>query len=575
LDRQVVDGFWLPRSVREAVFDAGTVYTTHSFAQGRQVGAGDEGAVTARWPVLDGGAWERLLAALEANRARAPRGEAFWARFEAALPRVARRFADPSDPLHRAALDTLPAYTGYSEAMIRATLGAMDLWALDQFPAAYRLAPALEAATRWQPMGDLPGRLRFYPHGTWERFAVRLPGSARRPLFDAARPPDRVIGYAAGNVPGTALLISFLALSTTVGSDAPPPVVVVKNSRREPILAPLLLDALEAADPDLVATTAVLVWDYADGAVQERVLGAADLVIAAAGDDTIAQIGDSLHRAATAVAGAREPRFHRHGHKVSFSAIGRDVLGRGQALDPEGTPLLSAVALLAVLDSVFWDQHGCLSSRIHFVEVGSDAEYAPVEYAARLAQALGLIAPVLPRGAWPRRRLHDRFDRYKLLEQTGKVRVVSAYDDEFVVILDERGLDATGFSAQVNECEGRVIVVRPVAELMEVPEGYLKLVPPGNLQSLSIATGRPGEEVTAPFLRFAEACGARGVTAIRTVGRGAFPQLAYSWDGLVPLDLVRRRTEGHFTTVEFDTPYDDLVATYRLLLQQGPVPGAA
>jgi hypothetical protein len=71
------------------------------------------------------------------------------------------------------------------------------------------------------------------------------------------------------------------------------------------------------------------------------------------------------------------------------------------------------------------------------------------------------------------------------------------------------------------------------------------------------------------MLQFAEACGARGVTAIRTVGRGAFPQLAYSWDGLIPLDLVRQRPPGWFTTIEFEAPYDEMLATYRLLLKRG------
>ena len=99
------------------------------------------------------------------------------------------------------------------------------------------------------------------------------------------------------------------------------------------------------------------------------------------------------------------------------------------------------------------------------------------------------------------------------------------------------------------------------------------LLPAANLQSLSVATGQEGEGLTDGFLRFAEACGAQGVTAIRTVGRAAFPQMAYSWDGLIPLDLVRQRPEGHFSTIEFDAPYDEIVDTYRLFLRQGAALG--
>jgi hypothetical protein len=88
------------------------------------------------------------------------------------------------------------------------------------------------------------------------------------------------------------------------------------------------------------------------------------------------------------------------------------------------------------------------------------------------------------------------------------------------------------------------------------------------LQSLSVAVGRPGEGLSHRFLEFATACGERGVTAIRVVGRGAFPQLAYSWDGLLPLDLVRRRPAGHFTTIEFDRPFDAVLETYRSFVTQ-------
>ena len=180
------------------------------------------------------------------------------------------------------------------------------------------------------------------------------------------------------------------------------------------------------------------------------------------------------------------------------------------------------------------------------------------------------VAKEAPRGAWPRQPLHDRFDRYQALAATGQVQVLSAYDDEFLVVVDERPLPsdrqraAAQWLNQINDCQGRVIVVRPVASLMEIPDRYLALLPAPNLQSLSVAVGQAQAGLTPAFLRFAAACGARGVTAIRTVGRGAFPQLAYSWDGLLPLDLVCSRPPGHFTTIEFDDPLAEIAATWEL-----------
>jgi hypothetical protein len=107
---------------------------------------------------------------------------------------------------------------------------------------------------------------------------------------------------------------------------------------------------------------------------------------------------------------------------------------------------------------------------------------------------------------------------------------------------------------------------------MEIPN-ILQMLPASNLQSLSIASGTFGSEMDERFLQFAGACGKCGVTAIRTVGRGAFPQLSYSWDGFIPLDLVCQRTAGHFTTLEFNRPYDQILETFRLMQQRGATLG--
>jgi hypothetical protein len=43
--------------------------------------------------------------------------------------------------------------------------------------------------------------------------------------------------------------------------------------------------------------------------------------------------------------------------------------------------------------------------------------------------------------------------------------------------------------------------------------------------------------------------------------------MAHSWDGLIPLDLVRARPAGWFSTIEFDAPYDQMLTTYRQMLE--------
>jgi len=355
----MIDGFWLPRQVRDQVLAATTQYATLSFAKGRPCQPDDAGAVTVRWPVLEPADWQRLLACLRSARERAPSGQAFWDRLQAALLTVGRHLADPHDPLQVLALASLPGYTGYSEPMIRLALGAMDLVALDQMPAAFALAPTVQATRGWQRLNGLPGRLRCYPasrgHGSSglrRRLRRGLDGDDRL-LFGPPLLPDLVVGYGAGNVPGTALLITFLAMATTLAGH-PQPAVVVKNSRREPIFSPLVLSALEAVDPELVSCAAVLVWDYEDSLIQELLLSQANLVIAAASDETIAQIGRALDGAASngKNLGARgKPLFHAHGHKVSLSAIVREVLAYVLCDPVTSHPVLDIFAMLAALDS--------------------------------------------------------------------------------------------------------------------------------------------------------------------------------------------------------------------------------
>jgi len=568
-----IDGFWLPKDVRKKLLTPQSEYITCSFANGRPCEPDADGAITARWPRLPEGQWKFLLAELEKNRQLAPSGQEFWNRLINALRQAGKRFSDPSDALRIQALASLPGYTGYSEPMIRLTVGSLGMFSLEKFPLAYSLSPTTRAKRSWQKMPGFPGRLRFYPSRRRRaRYPRRLPRMrtvptfTQRALFRKLLSPEVIVGYGAGNIPGTALMIAFLSQSITLAGGRVP-VTVIKNSRSEPIFSPLVLNILEEVDPELFSTVAVLVWDYEDAYVQNFLTNHADLVIAAASDETIAEIQAQIdHTQDEQNRDSSHPiRFHPHGHKVSFSAISRQTLKKECIDQKSGQSFFDIVTLLAALDSTLWDQHGCLSSRIHFVEAGSDGHYTPLEYAKRLEEQLRLISDFIPRGAWPLQQLHDRFDRYKNLEMTGKVQVISQYGDEFLVILENRRLTPSAFRSQVNDCQGRVIIVQPVSDLREIPNRYLRMLPAENLQSLSVAVGKPGEGLTDSLLHLAEMCGACGVTAIRTIGRAAFPQLAYSWDGYLPLDLVRQRPRGHFTTIEFDYPYDQILETYQLL----------
>jgi len=515
---QVFEGFWLPKALRERML-ADATWETAWLKGGTLTTEDAPGAVAMRWPRFAPTDWNALLAGLQ--EARTVGGREVLARWQAVLDLALAQLAEQSPAM----LPVLSACTGYSEQMLALALGQGGLISPSSLAAALEFQPTWSVAKKWGQMPGLPGRVRFFPQRTLDRATSRLVSGS--PLCRPAAPIDLALGYAAGNVPGTALVIALLGglANCATGDEALAPAVLVRNSRHEPLFAPWVLSVVEAIDPALVAGLAVLIWDYEDQAWQGELMRCAGLMIAAAGDDTIAALDATRAKVAPAL------RFHRHGHKASFAAIGnqRSTIGNRQ----------SAIPHLAALDSALWDQNGCLSARVHFV-VGDVDEYAQV-----LVGEMRALSAALPRGATPRRFIHRAFDAYTALASSSPVRVYSTYDDDFAVVVDVREWDAEILRRAVNACQGRVIVARPVKDVLDVP-AVLRWLPPANLQSVSVAMD--DERV----LEFAEAAGACGVTAVRSLGRAAFPQLAYSWDGFLPLDVGHLRPPGHFTTIEFD-----------------------
>ena len=564
--QNAIDGFWLPSNIRNEMTNSDTRYIYSTFTQGKPCESNVPGAITARWPAVDQAFLAGIVKKLQAGSKTSPIGQEYWNRLEKALKELSKRISDPGDPLQKQILGAVPPYTGFSKPMIAIMLRALNMMSLDQMPKAYRYSKKCLPARDWESIDSLPGQLLFTHTSRVGGLMAKILGSGRSLTLRAITPPEFILGYGAGNVPGTALLIALLGQSVTL-TGCTPPTVLVRNSRREPIFTPLILQGIEAIDAELVAGIGVIIWDYQDSELQDSLLAQSDLVIAAAGDDTITEINRQITSTNKKRGTRTKIKFHQHGHKVSFSAISHDVLQK-DLTDPEiQQSVIEVVAVLAGLDSIYWDQYGCLSSRIHFIEQQDGNYHTVQDYAERLVTHLRSISALLPRGCTPLRNLRDTFDRYKTLESGGQVKVISAYNDEFLVVVDSRSLDPLSFYAVVNSCMGRVIIVRGVSDLLDVPRKFLSMLPEQNLQSLSIGLGPQGDDgLDDRFLEFAGECAREGVTAIRSLGRGAFPQLVYSWDGLIPLDLVASRPEGWFSTIEFDDPYQEIIATYRRFL---------
>jgi hypothetical protein len=563
------DGFWFPPSVRDAILAPDKAYEYLHFKGGMPVPESDDDTVTMRWPRLSSDDWSQAFSILRQNQQQAQE-ENWHERLPQAMHRMQAAWTDRLNVLRHGVLEALETCTGHSVGMLNVALSLLELISIDdlQQAASSRFTQAVKH--HFVNYNGLPGCVRFFGEEWWSSLIpqglTRLRGYRERSWPLRQRPTKVIVGYAAGNVPGTGLLLILLALATAVGTGNPPPVILIKNSRNEPLFTPLVLAALALIDPALVNTTLVTIWDYTDTALQEYLLSQADLVVAAASDETIQDLGRVLQRVTTA---SHPIRFHGHGHKVSFSTVGRECLQIGRTAAGETIPLVDVVALLASLDVALWNQQGCLSSRVHFVEQANDSQYhSPEVYGRAVVQSLRALNEFMPKGIARKRQIHNLFDKYQAAAAGGLVQVLSDYDDDFLVVLEQRRLAPDQFKELVNDCQGRTVAIVPVGDVMEVTQRYLRQVHREHLQSMSVALGDPDTPGIDPrLLRYAEALGAVGITSIRTVGRGAFPQLAYSWDGLLPLDLTAERPKGHFTALEFDQPWEQIHQTHRLIRQ--------
>jgi hypothetical protein len=567
--RRQYDAFWFPASVRDAIMTSDRHFEYLHFSKGSQVPDRGDETVTVRWPRLDLHDWEQVLNILAGSR-RHTQVERWRQQLPWAMNRMQALWADRANPLREDVLHALETCTGHSAGMLDVALNLLDLVSVEdlQRAASCRFTHAIK--NEFVPLDVLAGRVRFFADGMWSNQVssslLRFGSYRDRDWRLHRRPADCLLGYAAGNVPGTGLLLVLLGLSMAADGGIPPPLILIKNSRHEPLFTPLVLTALELVDPTLLSTTLVTIWDHADRTLQEYLISKADLVIAAASDETVAELGQTVRQVSSR---SRPVRYHPHGHKVSFCTVSRECLEAGRTMPDSDVPWVHAVALLTSLDTALWNQQGCLSSRVHFVEQGDEqAFHQPEVYGQAVVRELRALDKAMPRGISQGRQIHNLFDKYQAMASAGGLQVLSDYDDDFLVFVDRRLLSGEQFREIVNDCQGRTVAIIPVGDIMDVPERYLKEMHPQHLQTMSVAAGDPDQPGLDPrFLGFAEAIGVLGVTSIRTVGRGAFPQLAYSWDGLIPLDLAVKRQKGHFTTVEFDEPWVQIRRTYRLVKQ--------
>lgn len=395
------------------------------------------------------------------------------------IDRVAARLQDAADPLRSAAEATLPAVTGLSAPMVRRVLDGM---------AGDWRAPRLRELLRAEFANPevLDG---FRPHagGRTRAFGPRLATH----IFS-------------GNVPGvavTALVRSLLVKAATLG----------KTAAGEPFFPALFARGVAEEDAGLGACIAVARWPGGDAALEAIALERADAVVVYGGAEAVAEV-----RARTPASA----RFVGYGHRLSFGVVAREALSTSSAAN---------AAALAARDVAFFDQQGCVSPHLFYVEEGGAV--APREWAALLAGAMAKIEQELPRGrvtpgeASAIRQLRGEAEFAQLAGSGAAELHASPRGTAWTVIWDSD----PAFAAS---CLNRTVRVKPVAELAEVADRAAAVAP--LLQSVGVAA--PPERRAA----LAASLGRLGASRVAALGNMAWPPPAWHHDGRPPLgELVR------------------------------------
>jgi hypothetical protein len=271
-----------------------------------------------------------------------------------AISDVARSWLEADYPFRKLALELGPAATGFS--------GPTLARGLDSF--FKQLTHEHFHALLEQDLGHA------------HRLDEMVSGEAERKSHRAslASAPDLLAHIAAGNLPNP--ILSAMVLGVLVRSAQ-----FVKCASGTSLLPRLFAHSLYEAQPKLGACIEVAEWHGGSADLEKALFEEAACITATGTDETLAAIRQRVPAKA---------RFLGYGHRVSFGYVAGGALTGLNA---------RKVAGHATADVTAWNQHGCLSPHVIYVEHGGGV--APELFAALLAEELERREETEPRGELP------------------------------------------------------------------------------------------------------------------------------------------------------------------------------
>jgi len=315
--------------------------------------------------------------------------------------------------------------------------------------------------------------------------------------------PEFQVHIAAGSIPNPALTSIVFGLLTRSAQ-------FVKCASGSTFLPRLFAHSIYEADPKLGACLEIAEWRGGNAALENALFAEADCVTATGDDETLVAIRTQL---------PVKTRFLGYGHRVSFGFVAGEVL-----YGSRGKKIVAAAAD----DVVAWNQLGCLSPHVIYVQLGG--EISPEHFAQLLAKELERREQTEPRGELPAEHAAT------IASRRGIYEVRAAHSPETTQHWCSK--DSTAWTVvyeadarfQVS-CLNRFIYVKAVADLKAVLENADSIR--GKVSTVGIAVPEEkSAEIATQLARW-------GATRVCPLGQMQNPPLTWRHDGRPSLgDLV-------------------------------------
>jgi hypothetical protein len=316
-----------------------------------------------------------------------------------------------------------------------------------------------------------------------------------------AQGPELLVHIAAGNVPNPTFMSMVLGLLARSAQ-------VVKCATGGAFLPRLFAHSVYQADRKAGACLEVAQWPGGDFQLERVLFDKADCITATGSDDTLTRIRLRLPPG---------KRFLAYGHRVSFTYIS------AESLSEETDSIIAGVAA----DVSAWDQLGCLSPHVVYVENGGSL--SGEDFAGRLAEELDRLEEVAPRGPLPAEGaalIANRRSIYELrAARSHDTRIWNSEDSTAWTVVYE---SEPRFQ---SSCLNRFVYVKKVGNISEAIQAADSVR--GKVSTVSLAASpHRANELATTLARW-------GVTRICRVGQMQNPPLAWRHDGRPALgDLV-------------------------------------